>query len=70
MHVVVVAPLPLPPPAAELGASGIIAGKSCCVLPKRVLTVAAWGQPLWASVEDYAVLFTIAGPPPSRCALQ
>jgi hypothetical protein len=45
---------------------GVLHGKSCPVNRKRALAAAASGGLVWANVEQYAVLFTVAGPPPSR----
>ncbi|EFN57874.1 hypothetical protein CHLNCDRAFT_57000 [Chlorella variabilis] len=68
----VVLPWWLPPeqvPAevsAELGTSGVISGKSCCVLRGRVRGVTPAGRTVWAQASQYAVLWTVIGPPPSR----
>lgn len=51
---------------ALLGRTGVIAGKTCPTLRKRVLARSAAGRPVWVSAESYAVLLTTAGPPPSR----
>ena len=59
-------PPPCPPYAAVWGSTGIIAGKTCPTLRKRVLASNAAGRPVWVSAESYAVLLTSAGPPPSR----
>jgi len=58
--------LPSTLPAGTVGASGVIAGKTCPVLRKRVLTTSPAGHPVWVNVESYSVLFTTGGPPPSK----
>ena len=63
---------PIPPlgytvaAAAEWGTTGIVHGKSCCLMRKRVLGKSATGLPVWVSASQYAVLVTVAGPPPTR----
>lgn len=52
--------------SAAWGTSGVIAGKTCPALRKRVLARTAAGQPVWVSCEAYSLLLTSAGPPPSR----
>ncbi|KAL4437833.1 hypothetical protein ABPG77_005745 [Micractinium sp. CCAP 211/92] len=52
--------------SAARGRTGVIAGKTCPTLRKRVLATSAAGRPVWVSAESYAVLLTTAGPPPSR----
>lgn len=55
-----------PEHSAARGRTGVVAGKTCPTLRKRVLARNAAGRAVWASVESYAVLLTTAGPPPSR----
>ncbi|KAL4419727.1 hypothetical protein ABPG75_006825 [Micractinium tetrahymenae] len=52
--------------SAAYGKTGVVAGKTCPTLRKRVLARTAAGRPVWVSAESYAVLLTTAGPPPSR----
>lgn len=63
-----VAPRPHPTlPAVERSSGAVLHGKTSPINRKRVLSEAAAGQPpVWVCVEQYSVLFTIAGPPPSR----
>ena len=56
-----------PCPAVERSSGAVLHGKTSPINRKRVLSEAAAGQPpVWVCVEQYSVLFTIAGPPPSR----
>ncbi|KAI3425260.1 hypothetical protein D9Q98_009028 [Chlorella vulgaris] len=51
--------------SVERGSTGAVHGKTSPLNRKRVLTVSAAGQPVWVSAEQYSVLFTVGGPPPS-----
>ena len=60
--------LPLCAPAAEWGTTGVLAGKSAAVLRDRVLGTTPAGRAVWAHASQYAVLFSVAGPPATWCA--
>lgn len=55
-----------PTAAAALLGSCTPAGKSDPVVRKRTLGITPAGQRVWVPAELYTVLFTIAGPLPSR----
>lgn len=57
-------PEDIPPEVSpEWGRSGVVSGRSCVTSRKRALATTAAGQPVWEAVGQYAVLYTVAGPP-------